>query len=269
MTKHEKFHGLRTPTGSKMTFQKHCRCADAHCGKADMARRTCFREQYYTGMREISVAGKTAGNIRRKLYVKIGWFFFNISGFLYSFGLALFVVQDIYVFLQWIPAGGPGKSLSQRLGEVKVSRLMTKNWEFHSLRTLADRKMTFQKHFRCADAHCGSPDMARRTCFREQYYTGMREISEAGKTAGNIRRKLYMIFGWFFINFSGYMCSFGLTLFVVQDICVFLQWIPAGGLGKSLGLGQGLATDNEKLGISWFDDVCGQQNDVSDAFSLC
>ena len=29
-----------------------------------MARRTCFREEYYTGTRRISVAGKIAGNVR-------------------------------------------------------------------------------------------------------------------------------------------------------------------------------------------------------------
>ena len=119
-----------------------------------MARRTCFREEYYTGMRRIIVAGKTAGNIRRELYVVFGWVFINISEYLYSFGLALFVVQDICVFLQWIPAGGLGKSLGQRLGRNKVSRLMTKNEKIHGLRTPTGSKMTFQKHFRCADAHC-------------------------------------------------------------------------------------------------------------------
>ena len=72
-----------------------------------------------------------------------------------SFGLALFVVQDICVFFQRIPTGGLGKSLSQRLGGAKASRLMRKNEEFHGLMTSADSKMTFQKHFRCADAHCG------------------------------------------------------------------------------------------------------------------
>ena len=126
---------------------------------------------------------------------------------------------------------------------------MMKNEEFHGLRTFADTKMTFQKHFRCADAHCGKPDMARRTCFREQYYTDMRGISAAGKTAGDKRRKLYMIFGWFFINFSGLINSFGLALCVAQDNYVFLQWIPVGGLGKSLSqrLGQiKVAPDDEK-----------------------
>ena len=53
-------------------------------------------------------------------------------------------------------------------------RLMTKNYDFHGLKALADRKIMFQKHFRCADEHCGKADMTRRTCFREQYYTGMR-----------------------------------------------------------------------------------------------
>ena len=108
------------------------------------------------------------------------------------------MVQDICVFLQWTSAGGLGKSLSQRLNGNKVSRLMMKKYEFHGLRTLADTKFVFQKHFRCADAHCGKPNMARRTCFREQYYTGMRGISVAGKTAGDIRRTLYVKIGWFF-----------------------------------------------------------------------
>ena len=48
---------------------------------------------------------------------------------------------------------------------------------------------------------------------------------------------------------------------------------PNGRSGKILQLkiewGQGLATDDEKLGISQFEDVCGQQNDVSESFSLC
>ena len=35
----------------------------------EMARRTGFREQYYTDTRGISVSGKIAGNIKVKLYV--------------------------------------------------------------------------------------------------------------------------------------------------------------------------------------------------------
>ena len=38
---------------------------------------------------------------------------------------------------------------------------------------------------------------------------------------------------------------------------------------REIEVGQGLATDDGKLGISWFEDVSGQKNDVSEAFSLC
>ena len=45
-----------------------------------MARRTGFREQYYTGTRDISVSGKIAGNIKVKLYIRLRWLFAHISG---------------------------------------------------------------------------------------------------------------------------------------------------------------------------------------------
>ena len=57
----------------------------------DMARRTCFREEYYTGMRDIIEARKIAGPDPRKLYVKMLCFVTDISGLINSFGLALLV----------------------------------------------------------------------------------------------------------------------------------------------------------------------------------
>ena len=36
-------------------------------------------------------------------------------------------------------------------------------------------------------------DMARRTCFREQYYTGTRGTTQPGKIAGKTQAKLYVI----------------------------------------------------------------------------
>ena len=70
-----------------------------------------LREQYNTGMREISEAGKTAGNVRRKQYVKIGWFFINFSGLISSFELSLCVGLEYVIVLQWMATGPPGKSV--------------------------------------------------------------------------------------------------------------------------------------------------------------
>ena len=57
--------------------------------------------------------------------------------------------------------------------------------------------------------------------------------------------------------------------FVGLENVIVLQWIAAGPPGKSIWeteVGQGLATDDEKIGISWFDCVSYQKNDVSEAF---
>ena len=57
--------------------------------------------------------------------------------------------------------------------------------------------------------------MARRTCFRERYYTGTKIYLVSGTIAGNIKVKLYIRFGWLFVHISGSMCSFGLASCVV------------------------------------------------------
>ena len=63
------------------------------------------------------------------IYIRFGRFFFNISGYLYLFGFALFVVQENISLLQWIAAGSHRKSIRERLGEVKVSCMM-RNCDF-------------------------------------------------------------------------------------------------------------------------------------------
>ena len=60
------------------------------------------------------------------------------------------------------------------------------------------------------------------------------DISVSGKIAGNIRAKLYMRFGRFFIDISGSMCSFGLASFVDLEFISLLQWIAAGSPRKSM-----------------------------------
>ena len=89
-----------------------------------MARRTGFREQYYTGTRDISVSGKIAGNIKVKLYMRLWWLFINISGLINSFELSSFVVSDIISLLLGIAAGSSRKSIWERLGCTKVSCMM-------------------------------------------------------------------------------------------------------------------------------------------------
>ena len=54
--------------------------------------------------------GKTAGKNPTKLYGQIGWFFIDISGFLNSFGLALFVERDMGMGLRLVATGRLGKS---------------------------------------------------------------------------------------------------------------------------------------------------------------
>ena len=89
--------------------------------QAHMARRTCFREQYYTGMRRYYSAGKIACQDSRKLYVIIWWFFIDFSGCINSFGFASFVVSDMGVLLLWIAAGASRKSICERLRCLKVT----------------------------------------------------------------------------------------------------------------------------------------------------
>ena len=60
------------------------------------------------------------------------------------------------------------------------------------------------------------------------------DITVSGKIAGNIRPKLYVNFGRFFINISGSVNSFGLASFVVQDIISLLHWIAAASPRKSI-----------------------------------
>ena len=77
-----------------------------------MARRTCFKEQYYTGTIVFIVSGETLGNLGVKLYMILWRLLFDISGFMNSFGLALFFeAHDSVVLLHWIAAGLPGQSI--------------------------------------------------------------------------------------------------------------------------------------------------------------
>ena len=57
------------------------------------------------------MAGKIAGQHPAKMYIKNVMVFINISGYLYSFGTAPFMVQENISLLQWIAAGPSRKSI--------------------------------------------------------------------------------------------------------------------------------------------------------------
>ena len=65
-----------------------------------MARRTCFREEYYTGMRGYNSAREDSRPKQKKTIYKNLMVFIDISGLISSFGLAAFVVQEYVVVLQ-------------------------------------------------------------------------------------------------------------------------------------------------------------------------
>ena len=69
---------------------------------------------------DIAQPGKTAGPYLRKIYMRIGRFFIDISGSMWSFRLSSCVDLEFISLLQWIAAGSSGKSMGERLGESKV-----------------------------------------------------------------------------------------------------------------------------------------------------
>ena len=98
--------------------------ADAQWSITQVARRTGFREQYYTGMKQFYSAGKVAGQNVKKLYMRIGRFFMDIFRLINSFGLRLFVELDIDHIHHVECWGSPGKSIRKSSTEAKVVNIV-------------------------------------------------------------------------------------------------------------------------------------------------
>ena len=142
-----------------------------------MARRTCFREQYYTGTRNYICTGKIGASNHVKLCVFLNQVFLIFSGFVSSFGLALGVARDMIIPDQGKSTRAPGKSIWKSLRCDKVILHIIKMKEYSICRS-------FRTNLRYPKARADAqwiPHMARRTCFREQYYTGTRKYMCAGK----------------------------------------------------------------------------------------
>ena len=174
-----------------------------------------------------------ASNIRQKLYVNLRWLFANISGCLCSFELSSFVNLDMVSLLPWIAAGSSRKSIWERLGSTKVWCMMP-NWQILCLEAVRQGNMDVSEPRGLRWRAMLQDHMARRTCFREQYYTGTRRYYVSGKNADNIKVKLYIRLGWLFDDISGCMYSFGLVSFVDLDMVSLHPWIAAGSPRKSI-----------------------------------
>ena len=74
--------------------------------------------------------------------------------------------------------------------------LMMKNDEFHDWRPLAHAKLMFQKHFRCADAHCGLGNDSQSS----SALLVKLKLNATREKAGQERTKLFMATGVFFCH---------------------------------------------------------------------
>ena len=128
-----------------------------------MARRTCFREQYYTGTRNSYSAGKIGASDHVKLYVNLCRFFLVFSGFPSSFGLSSFVVRDMFSPDQGSPVQCLGKSMGKSSTQVKVILDMVMLTEFRTrglLRSPNDAPKTQERALTRNELHIWLEELA-------------------------------------------------------------------------------------------------------------
>ena len=77
--------------------------------------KNCSREEYNTGMRRYNSAREDSRSKPEKLYMRNRQFFFDISGLISSFWLALCVGFEECVLLQWIATTSLINSICERL----------------------------------------------------------------------------------------------------------------------------------------------------------
>ena len=180
----------------KCKFQGPGVCADAQCWTSTWLEELASESNTIQAWEDISVSGEIAGPDPRKLYVKMWWFFIDISGLLYSFGPASFVVLEYVVLLHWIAAGPSRESIWERLGEIKVSRVHAKVTDF----IIWGRLTRPQGHLTApgvrADAQCNITWLEELASERNTIQA-WEYISVSGKIAGPDTRKLYMTMWWF------------------------------------------------------------------------
>ena len=105
------FHDQRPLDKAPWPSQKPGVCADAQCCKITWLEELASERNTIQAQEYISASGEIAGKYTAKLYMKMRWLFINISGCMYSFGTASFVVLDIISGHPWIAAGTSRKSI--------------------------------------------------------------------------------------------------------------------------------------------------------------
>ena len=68
-----------------------------------------------------------------------------------------------------------------------------------------------------ADAQCCKITWLEELASERNIIQAGEDVFDAGKIAGPDPRKQCVVFGWFFIDISGCLCSFGLGLCVVRE----------------------------------------------------
>ena len=179
------------------------------------------------------MSGNIAGQDPVKLYIRLGWLFDHISGSMYSFGLASFVVQENISLLHWIAAGSSRKSIWEILNGLKVSSAWWK-WQISCAEGVRQGKMDVPEprgaRWRAMEHYTWLEELVSKS----NTIQTQEDITQPGKIAGNIRPKLCVFLLWLSVHISGLSSSFGLASCVVQDIISLLHWIATGSSRKSI-----------------------------------
>ena len=130
----------------------------------------------------------------RKLYVKMVWFFhwyLWIDQFVWARAFCGLRI----CYCASVGCNGTPRKIHMREIETVQSSARACNcekWRISWSEAVSLRQMGVSEAFSLCWRTMWMFDMARRTCFREEYYTGMRRFIEAGKIAGPDPRKLYI-----------------------------------------------------------------------------
>ena len=107
----DRFHAQMMLDKPKWTFHGPGVCADAQCYQITWLEELASDSNTIQAQEDIMSARVMASNIKLKLYMGKRSLIINISGSMYSFGLASCVAQDIISLLHWIAAGPSRKSI--------------------------------------------------------------------------------------------------------------------------------------------------------------
>ena len=199
-----------------------------------VARRTNFREQYYTGTRRYKCVREDCRQYQGETictFVMVICSYLWINVFVWAL---VFCGIRYYQFASWDCSGVIRRIHMRKIRRGQGQSTWWKSDRFHAQRPLDKPKWTSQGPGVRADAQCHHTTWLEELASESNTIQAQEDISVSGKIAGNIKVKLYVILWWFFINISGLINSFELSSCVVLDIISLLPWIAAGPSRKSI-----------------------------------